>query len=93
MSGSSQAAIFDMDGVLTRAPARNLVVQDLPYSELEFLTWQALVFGFLGVRFTDAGPQADARAAQRLPAGWDCIELTLAYRGGSHAVKVAQATA
>jgi alpha,alpha-trehalose phosphorylase len=31
-------------------------------------TWQALVFGFLGVRFTDAGPVPDADAAARLPA-------------------------
>jgi alpha,alpha-trehalose phosphorylase len=52
-------------------------------------TWQALVFGFLGVRFTEAGPQADARAADRLPAGWDSVELALVYRGQSHAVKVA----
>lgn len=54
-------------------------------------TWQALVFGFLGVRFTEAGPQLDARAAQRLPAEWGRVELTLAYRGRSHAVKVARA--
>lgn len=51
-------------------------------------TWQALVFGFLGVRFTEAGPQLDARAAQRLPAEWERVELTLAYRGRSYAVKV-----
>lgn len=56
-------------------------------------TWQALVFGFLGVRFTEAGPQADARAAEKLPAGWDGVELTLAYRGRSQAVKVARAPA
>jgi alpha,alpha-trehalose phosphorylase len=53
-------------------------------------TWQALVFGLLGVRFNEAGPQVDARAAQRLPAGWDRVELTLAYRGRAHAVKVAR---
>jgi alpha,alpha-trehalose phosphorylase len=51
-------------------------------------TWQALVFGFLGVRSTDAGPQADARASQRLPAGWERIELALAWRGCTHALKV-----
>jgi alpha,alpha-trehalose phosphorylase len=54
-------------------------------------TWQALVFGFLGVRFTDAGPQVDARAAQRLPAGWECVELALAHRGRTHAIKVERA--
>jgi alpha,alpha-trehalose phosphorylase len=51
-------------------------------------TWQALVFGFLGVRFGDAGPQADARAAQRLPSGWQRVELALAWRGQTHTVKV-----
>jgi alpha,alpha-trehalose phosphorylase len=51
-------------------------------------TWQALVFGFLGVRSTDAGPQADARASQGLPAGWERIELALAWRGCTHALKV-----
>ena len=42
-------------------------------------TCQALVFAFLGVRFTEAGPQVDARAAQRLPAEWPSIELSLAW--------------
>ena len=51
-------------------------------------TWQALVFGFLGVRFVDEGPRPDARAAQRLPAGWPGVELALAWRGRTHAVKV-----
>ena len=50
--------------------------------------WQALVFGFLGVQFTDCGPVPDARAAARLPRGWDGVELTLAYRGSRHKVKV-----
>ncbi|HEX2530239.1 MAG TPA: beta-phosphoglucomutase family hydrolase [Burkholderiaceae bacterium] len=53
-------------------------------------TWQALIFGFLGIRFTEAGPQADARAAERLPAGWSRVELTLAYRGQAHPVTVAR---
>jgi beta-phosphoglucomutase family hydrolase len=54
-------------------------------------TWQALVFGFLGVRFGDAGPQPDAQAGERLPAGWSRVELKIAYRGRMHAVTVAQA--
>ncbi len=54
------------------------------------VTWQALVFGFLGVRFTEAGPQVDARAAQRLPAEWPRVELSLAWRGRSYTVKVAR---
>jgi alpha,alpha-trehalose phosphorylase len=48
------------------------------------------VFGFLGVRFTEAGPQVDARAAQRLPAEWPSVELSLAWRGRSYTVKVAR---
>ena len=51
-------------------------------------TWQTLVFGFLGVRFTDAGPQVDGLVARRLPPGWEGVELPLAYRGKSHHVKV-----
>ena len=53
-------------------------------------TWQALVFGFLGMRFTDAGPQPDPRAGERLPAGWEGVELTLAWRGRSYLLKVAR---
>ncbi|HXD07252.1 MAG TPA: beta-phosphoglucomutase family hydrolase [Burkholderiaceae bacterium] len=49
-------------------------------------TWQALVFGFLGVRFTDDGPQLDARAAQRFPDLCHGVELSLAWRGRSYAV-------
>lgn len=53
-------------------------------------TWQALVFGFLGVRFADDGPRVDPLAGQRLPAGWDSVEATLAWRGRSHSLKVAR---
>jgi trehalose/maltose hydrolase-like predicted phosphorylase len=52
-------------------------------------TWQALVFGFLGVRFTDAGPLADPAAGARLPAKWGAVSLTLAWRGRLHPVEVA----
>lgn len=51
-------------------------------------TWLALVFGFLNVTFNEVEPQVDACAAERLPADWNSIELTLAYRGRSHAVRV-----
>jgi beta-phosphoglucomutase family hydrolase len=51
-------------------------------------TWQALVFGLLGVRFDDDGPHVDSRAAQRLPAGWASVELNLKYRGRTHSVRV-----
>lgn len=51
-------------------------------------TWQALVFGFLGVRFNDTGPHLAVAAGERLPAGWESVELTLAYRGRAHAVQV-----
>lgn len=49
-------------------------------------TWQALVFGWLGVRFGEAGPIVDPRAAQRLP--WRSVALELAWRGRSHPVEV-----
>ena len=50
-------------------------------------TWQALVFGLLGVRLTDAGiivPDVSAR----LPEGWSSVEIELAWRGRRHAVQV-----
>jgi beta-phosphoglucomutase family hydrolase len=54
-------------------------------------TWQALVFGFLGVRFTEEGPVADPEAAARLPASWRAVALTLAYRGRSYPIEVSRA--
>jgi trehalose/maltose hydrolase-like predicted phosphorylase len=52
-------------------------------------TWQALVFGFLGVRFTDAGPVPDPAAGARLPAKWGAVSLALAWRGRVYPVAVA----
>ena len=51
-------------------------------------SWQALVFGFLGMKFADSAPVPRARAAQRLPAGWQSVELSLAWRGVHHRVCV-----
>ncbi len=51
-------------------------------------TWQALVFGFLGVRFTEAGPVPDPDAGARLPAQWDAAALTLVSRGRPHRIEV-----
>jgi len=51
-------------------------------------TWQALVSGLLGVRFGDAGVQADPRAGARLPPGWERVELSLVHRGRSHTLAV-----
>lgn len=53
-------------------------------------TWQALVFGFLGVRFDDKGPRSDAGAAGRLPEGWDSVDLRLAYRDRTFSLQVAR---
>ncbi len=53
-------------------------------------TWQALVFGFLGVRFTDAGPVPDPEAGARLPARWDAVSLSLAWRGRVYPVAVSK---
>lgn len=54
-------------------------------------TWQALLYGFLGVRFGANCPKADTRAAQRLPAGWERVDLALAYRGRRYPVTVTRA--
>jgi alpha,alpha-trehalose phosphorylase len=51
-------------------------------------TWQALVFAFLGVRFTDEGPVAAADAAARLPDGWQTIALELAWQGQLYPLEV-----
>ncbi len=55
-------------------------------------TWQALVFGFLGVRFTDAGPVPHPDAAARLPARWGGVALGLAWHGDVHRVEVTKET-
>lgn len=46
-------------------------------------TWQALVSGFLGVRFTDRGPVCEA-AKRCWPGPWNRVELTLTWRGRSY---------
>jgi len=51
-------------------------------------TWQALVFGFLGVDFSAEGPVASAEAGARLPDDWRSVELKLVYRGRVHPVSV-----
>jgi beta-phosphoglucomutase family hydrolase len=56
-------------------------------------TWQALVFGFLGVRFTDAGPAPHPEAGARLPAEWRSVFLNLAWRGRVHPVEVTRTEA
>jgi beta-phosphoglucomutase family hydrolase len=50
-------------------------------------TWQALVFGFLGVRCEEDAPRLDARAGARLPSGWRSVALTLAWRGKRYALQ------
>ena len=50
-------------------------------------TWQALVFGFLGARLTDAGLIVPD-ATERLPEEWSSVEIELAWRGSRHAVRV-----
>ena len=51
-------------------------------------TWQALVFGFLGVRFTEAGPECDPGASARLPQKWRAVALKLFWRGALHPVEI-----
>lgn len=50
--------------------------------------WQALVFGFLGVRFTQTGPVAAEDAAARLPEDWRRVALNLAWRGKLYPLEV-----
>ena len=50
--------------------------------------WQAVVFGFGGVRLTDAGPVA----TPRLPAGWTRLKFRLQHRGHWHAFDLKQPT-
>lgn len=52
-------------------------------------TWQALVFGFLGRRLSEAGPVVDAEAAARLPQDWRTVELKLTFRGRVYPVRMA----
>lgn len=53
-------------------------------------TWQALVFGFLGVHFDESGPQPSPGAGARLPDAWNTLDVKVAYRGRSHALHVAR---
>jgi beta-phosphoglucomutase family hydrolase len=53
-------------------------------------TWQALVFGFLGVRFASDGPAPDPDAGGRFPGKWSGVSLALAWRGCAHRVTVAR---
>jgi beta-phosphoglucomutase family hydrolase len=51
-------------------------------------TWQALVYGFLGIRFSAAGPVLDTEAAIRLPQDWRSVELQLIFRGRVYPLRV-----
>lgn len=51
-------------------------------------TWQALVFGFLDVRFGDDGPTWADDAASRLPASWRSLAMSLRWRGTDYPVEV-----
>ena len=53
-------------------------------------TWQALLFGFLGVRFTESGPVSRPQALQTCPPRWREIALTLTWRGERHRVQLSR---
>ena len=53
-------------------------------------TWQALVFGFLGVRFTDSGPVLDPEALSRLPSKWGGAALSLIWRDRLHDIQLSR---
>lgn len=43
-------------------------------------TWQALVFGLLGVQIEDEKTEVDAEAGSRIPDGWGTVSLKLKHR-------------
>ncbi|MDO9219208.1 MAG: beta-phosphoglucomutase family hydrolase, partial [Lacisediminimonas sp.] len=51
-------------------------------------TWQALVFGMLGITFDESGAHADPRASTRIPAQWGSVGVSLAYRGTTHSLVI-----
>ncbi len=53
-------------------------------------TWQALVFGMLGVHFDGAAPKPDACAPERLPDWWRRVALSMMVRGQCHQVSVSR---
>ena len=53
-------------------------------------TWQAIVFGFLGVGFSAGSPSPAAEAGARLPDDWRTVDLKLAYRGRTHPVRASR---
>jgi trehalose/maltose hydrolase-like predicted phosphorylase len=53
-------------------------------------TWQAFVFGLLGVRFSEDGPRPHPRALEWLFRGREAVELSLSWRGNAYRIKVPQ---
>jgi len=53
-------------------------------------TWQALVFGLLGVAFSAEDPAPAAEAGARLPEEWRTVDLKLAFRGRALPVRVSR---
>ncbi|TVQ48297.1 MAG: HAD family hydrolase [Gammaproteobacteria bacterium] len=52
--------------------------------------WQALVFGFLGVRFESEGPRMHEDARHRLPPHWRGVRLPLLWRGQRHLLELSR---
>jgi alpha,alpha-trehalose phosphorylase len=51
-------------------------------------TWQALVYGFLGVTFQPSGPVLASGVADRLPKRWRSLTMNLAWRGRYFSINV-----
>lgn len=51
-------------------------------------TWQALVFGFLGVEMTEQGPRVAEGCSTRLPKRWHSVSMQLQWRGQSFNLEV-----
>lgn len=51
-------------------------------------TWQALVFGILGVRFSEQGPVVSPEAPQRLLKEWGTVHVKLLDRGRAYSLDI-----
>ena len=54
-------------------------------------SWQALVFGFLGVRLTERGPLVASPVSPAMPKEWGNVRCRLEFRGVTHEWEVSAA--
>ncbi|NDD91364.1 glycoside hydrolase family 65 protein [bacterium] len=54
-------------------------------------SWQALVFGLMGVRLGDSGPRLDSHGARSIPKKWGALRCRILFRGKEHELEVSAA--